>query len=56
MIMKTRQLKTYGMHQSSSNREVYGNTILLQGTRKTSNKQPNSTPLRCLPQVVCAIK
>ena len=43
MIMKTRQLKTYGMQQSSSKREVYSNTILPQKTRKTSNRQPNST-------------
>ena len=35
--MKTRQLKTYGMQQSSSKREVYSNTILPQETRKTSN-------------------
>ena len=44
MIMKTRQLKTYGMQQSSSKREVYSNTILPQETRKTLNRQPNFTP------------
>jgi len=30
--------------KSSSKREVYSNTILPQETRKTSNRQPNSTP------------
>ena len=30
--------------KSSSKREVYSNTILLQETRKTSNRQPNFTP------------
>ena len=33
-----------GCSKSSSKREVYSNTILLQETRKTSNKQPNFTP------------
>ena len=42
--MKTWQLKTYGMQQSSSKREVYSNTILPQETRKPSNRQPNFTP------------
>ena len=42
--MKTQQLKTYGMQQSSSKREVYSNTILPQETRKTLNRQPNFTP------------
>ena len=32
------------MWQSSSNREVYRNTTLLQETRKISNKQPNLMP------------
>ena len=32
-----------GYSKSSSKREVYSNTILPQETRKTSNKQPNST-------------
>ena len=32
------------MQQSSSKREVYRNTILLQKTRNISNKQPNLTP------------
>ena len=44
MAMKTRQLKTYGMQQSSSKREVYSNTILPLEERKTSNRQPNLTP------------
>ena len=43
MTMKT-QLKTYGMQQSSSKREVYSDTIIPQETRKTSNRQPNFTP------------
>ena len=33
-----------GCSKSSSKREVYSNTILPQGTRKISNKQPNLTP------------
>ena len=32
------------MQQSSSKREVYSNTILLQETRNISNKQPKLTP------------
>ena len=44
MTMKTWQLNTYGMHKSSSKREVYKNTILPQEKRKTSNRQPNFTP------------
>ena len=44
MTMKTGWPKTYGMHQTSSKREVYGNTILPQETRNISNKQPNLTP------------
>ena len=44
MTMKTLQLKTYGMQQSSSKRRVYSNTILPQETRKISNRQPNFTP------------
>ena len=44
MTMKVQQLKTYGMHQSSSKREVYSKTILLQETRKTLNRQSNFTP------------
>ena len=35
-----------GCSKSSSKREVYSNTILLQETRKVSNKQPNLTPKR----------
>ena len=34
MTMKTQQLKTYGMQQSSSKREIYRYTILPQETRK----------------------
>ena len=30
--------------KSSSNREVYNNTILSQETRKTLNRQPKFTP------------
>ena len=33
-----------GRSKSSSNREVYGNIILPQETRKISNKLPNLTP------------
>ena len=45
MKMKTQQLKTsIGYSESSSKREVYSNTTLLQETRKTSNRQPNFTP------------
>ena len=36
--------KPMGCSKSSSNREVYSNTILLQETRKTSNRQLNFTP------------
>ena len=44
MTMKTGQLKPMGCSKSSSKREVYGNTILHQETRKTSTRQPNFTP------------
>ena len=44
MTMKTGQLKTYGMQQSNSKREVYSNTILPQEIRKASHRQPNFTP------------
>ena len=44
MKMKTQQLKTYGMQQNSSKREVDSNTILPQATRKTSIRQPNVIP------------
>ena len=33
-----------GCSKSSSNGEVYSNTILSQETRKTLNRQPNFTP------------
>ena len=32
-----------GYSKSSSKREIYSNTILLQETRKISNEQPNLT-------------
>ena len=32
-----------GCSKSSSKKEVYSNAILLQETRKTSNRQPNFT-------------
>ena len=37
MTTKTQWSKTYGSNKSSSNREVYNNTILPQETRKISN-------------------
>ena len=36
--------KPMGYSKNSPKREVYSNTILLQETRKTSNRQPNLTP------------
>ena len=33
-----------GCSESSSKREAYSNIILLQETRKISNRQPNFTP------------
>ena len=33
-----------GYSKSSPKKEVYSNTILLQETRKASNRQPNFTP------------
>ena len=36
--------KPMGCSKSSSEREVYSNTILLQETRKTSNRQANFMP------------
>ena len=36
--------KPMGCSKSSSKKEVYRNIILPQETRKTSNRQPNSTP------------
>ena len=44
MTMKHDNAKPMGCNKSSSKREVYSNAILLQETRKTSNRQPNSTP------------
>ena len=40
----TTNSKPMGCSKSSFKREVYGNTILPQDTRKTSNRQPNTTP------------
>ena len=37
-------LKPMGYNKSSSKRVVYSNTILLQETIETSNRQPNFTP------------
>ena len=42
--MKTHDPKPMGCSKSSSKMEVYSNTILLQKTRKISNKQSNLTP------------
>ena len=36
--------KSLGCSKSSSKKEVYSNTILLQETRKTVNRQTNFTP------------
>ena len=33
-----------GCSKSSSKRDIYSNTILPQGTRKTWNRQPNFAP------------
>ena len=33
-----------GCSKSSSKREVYSNTIVLQETRKTQTREPNFTP------------
>ena len=41
--MKTRQLKTYGMQQSSSKREVYSNIILPQETKQEKHWIDNLT-------------
>ena len=35
--------KPMGLSKSSSNREVYSNTILSQETRKVSTRKPNFT-------------
>ena len=43
MTMKTDNSKPMGCSKSNSKREVYSNTILPQETRKTLNRQPNST-------------
>ena len=44
MPMKHDDPKPMGRSKSSSKREVYSNIILLQETRKISNKQPILTP------------
>ena len=44
MKTKTQKFKIYGMHKSSSKREVYSNRSLPQETRKISNKQSNPIP------------
>ena len=44
MTMKHGNPKSMGCSKSSSKREVYGNTILPQETRKILNRQPNFTP------------
>ena len=36
--------KLVGCSKGSSKRDVYSNTVPPQETRKTSNRQPNSTP------------
>ena len=44
MTMKHDNSKPMGCSKSSSQKEVYSNTILLQETRKTLNRQPNFIP------------
>ena len=44
MEMKMQDPKPLGCSKSSSKREFYSNTILLQEMRNISNKQPNLTP------------
>ena len=41
MKMETQQPKSIGRHKSSSKRDVYSDTSLLQKMRKISNKQTN---------------
>ena len=43
-MTKHNNSKPMGCSKSSSKRDVYSNTILPQDTRKTSNRQPNTTP------------
>ena len=43
-MIKHNNSKPMGCSKSSSKKEVYSNAILLQETRKTSNRQPNFTP------------
>ena len=44
MQWKQNNSKPMGYSKSSSKGEVYSNTILPQGTRKTSNRQSKFTP------------
>ena len=44
MAMKTQQLKTYGMQQKHSKRDICSNRILPQEMRSTMNRQHNFTP------------
>ena len=44
MAMNIQQLTPMGCSKSSSKREVYNKTILLQERRKISNRQTNCTP------------
>ena len=44
MIMKTRQLKTYGMHQKQFYEGSLQQYNLTSGNKKTLNRQPNFTP------------
>ena len=44
MTMKHDNSKPMGCSKSSSQKEVYSNTILPQETRKTLNRQPNFIP------------
>ena len=41
---KLNKSKPMGCSKTNSKREVYSNTILLQETRKTYNRQPNFKP------------
>ena len=44
MTMKNNNSKPMGCSKSSPKKEAYSNSILLQETRKTQNRQPNITP------------
>ena len=45
MARKHNNSKPMRCNENSSKREVYNNTTLPQETRKTSNRQPNFTPI-----------